>query len=338
MILRATSDLHLTRRTARLVFAALQELRDDAAEHGGVTVIAGDVFDQPELVHMPTWNELRETLHRWPAEVYVLAGNHDQYDGARNCLEGLAGGSCVVISQPTVTPYGAMIPYVSPEKFPEAIQYVSAVVERATAPPLPLLWCHAGFRGTYRNAMSVDRDGLACSVIPEGWLAIAGHYHMPQTAGRIIYCGSPYETTFAEEGQMKGWLRWDDATADIVPRRIPFRFAAPRHRTIEWDPTAGDLQAPMDLRPSDKIRLVVPVTRDEMKAYTKQIKAAGLEGAPILAQPSVAGIRGVIDPRLGTQEAVSRYVRSVVGVDNTQPDPTAMDEWAEEVGLWTGNE
>ena len=90
MIVRATSDLHLSQATAPLVFAALDELRAHARAHGGVTVLCGDIFDQAVSVHMPTFNRLVDVLHGWPGDLYVLVGNHDQYGTkGRHCMEAL---------------------------------------------------------------------------------------------------------------------------------------------------------------------------------------------------------------------------------------------------------
>ena len=173
--LRATSDLHLSERTADWGLAALRELHADAAKTKGTTVLVGDIFHEPEMVHMPTWNRLRRMLYTWPGKVYVIAGNHDQYDGQANCLEGLDGGACSVISKPTWTGIGRMLPYTVPEDFSAAL--ASCAHPPVGEPMLSFLWTHHGFKGAYRNAMSRDRDGVSCMEVPEGHLVITGHYH-----------------------------------------------------------------------------------------------------------------------------------------------------------------
>lgn len=346
VILRATSDLHLTERTAPWVFAALRELRDDSRAcqkltQENYTFILGDVLDQALTVHMPTYVQLRSMLQTWPGKVYVLPGNHDQYStGARyesrweNALVPLNGQNCRVVSMPVWGRLGRYLPYVKPETWAEELNRITGkpVGDRYC---LDIVWCHNGFRGAYRNAMSMDRDGVSCLDIPRGHVVVTGHYHMPQNLGRIVYCGSPYETSFAEEGQAKGWLRWENALEDPIPVRVPFGdLGAPRHYTIEWDPTKGPPTIPVGMKPTDRPRIVTNATRKDALAQAKQLRKAGLEGVPILAKPMEASTRGVVDPRLGPREAVGAYVHSVLGPDGTKPDPGAMVEYAEEAGLW----
>jgi hypothetical protein len=312
--------------------AALMELRADAEAHGGRTLILGDILDQPHTVHMRSYLALRELLHGWPGPVYVIAGNHDQFgDGWLNGLQALEGGACKVVSEPTATSWGRMLPYTKPESFVDVLE---ALPVHAGA--LPIVWCHHGFRGAYRNAMSQDRDGVSCMDIPPRHVVVSGHYHMPQNLGRIVYTGSPYQTSFSEEGQIKGWLRWADPAADPFPVRVPFRnVGAPRHYSISWDPADGPPERPEGMLDTDRPRIVTQVTRDEAKKHAAQLKKAGLDGVPILAAPSQARERrGVVDPRLGPVAAVQRYVSTVLGTDGQRPEPHDMTDFASEVNLW----
>ena len=236
------------------MFAALTEMRKDAEEYGGITLILGDVLEQPHTVHMRSYIELRQIFAMWPGKVYILPGNHDQFgDRWENALIPLNSDNCRVVSEPIWGPFGRILPYVKPERFKAELDSI----RKGSEVSLPLVWCHAGFRGAYRNAMSQDRDGVSCLDIPPNHIVVSGHYHMPQNLGRIIYTGSPYETSFAEEGQAKGWLRWEDASADPFPVRIPFSdLGAPRHFTIRWDPSEGPPEVPEAMLPTDRPRIV----------------------------------------------------------------------------------
>ena len=311
---RATSDLHLTESTASYVFAALQQLREDAEATGGATVIVGDVFDDAVQMHMPTWNRLADYLATWPSELWVVVGNHDQY-GPRyydNCLQHLrggAGGALHVVSRPTWSWLGRMIPYLREEQdFVAALEPGPGDIPPTGAPWLrDMVWAHQGFRGAYRNAMSVDRDGFAVSAFPKGKVICSGHYHMPQVVGPVVYCGSPYQTSFAEEGQRKGWLRWDDPFASLVPRRIEFDLNAPKHYTVHWDPAAGPPARPPEARDTDKIRVVTMAGRSVALDRKAQLDKAGLAGVPVLAKPDY-GTRVAVQADEGLEAAALRWV------------------------------
>lgn len=334
MVVRATSDLHLSPATERWVFAALGELRKDAVEHEGVTVLCGDIFDQGELVHMRLWNRLRDMLRGWPGSVVVIVGNHDQYDGERNALEGLASDvneimPIRVVSTPHSCSIGAVVAY-SPD-FTKASK--SAIGYLVPAHPR-VLWCHQGFQGAYVNAMRKDRDGAHVGAVPSEYMIISGHYHMPQTLGRLVYCGSPYETSFAEEGQRKGWLRWADIYEDTMPERIAFGdLGAPRHHTVHWDPEKGEPLVPAGLLAFDRVRVVTAASRKVALAAADQLKRAGLDGAALLAAPDIGIGRGVVEAGMDSREAARRYA-ATFGADPHRPDPAVMDEWAEERKLW----
>ena len=335
MVVRATSDLHLSGPTEDLVFAALGELRADAEATSGHTVIAGDVFDQGVTVHMPTWNRLRDLLHAWPGEVFVIAGNHDQYPGGDNCLRGLACDRVEVVSAPTATIVGPMVPYVRPGSFEMAVQRaLEAQRDRFLGVSPRVLWCHQGFKGAYLNSMRRDPDGVSPGAVPAGHITIAGHYHMPQNLGPLVYCGSPYETTFAEEGQGKGWLRWADIDNDAMPARVPFAYGYPRHHTIRWDPAAGPPPT-VDSSANDRVRVVTCATRREADAAADQLTKAGLGGVPVIAVADVDGGRGVVDPGADPRTAAEQFaIARFVADAGPGYDPVDMQEFADEETLW----
>jgi len=228
-----------------------------------------------------------------------------------------------------------MLPYCQPEHFTAALEAVGPAPIGAAA-FLPIVWTHHGYKGAYRNAMNRDRDGVSCAAIPPHHLVISGHYHMPQTLGRIVYCGSPYETSFAEERQQKGWLRWQDAESDPVPIRIPFGdLGAPRHFTIEWSPNAGPPAVPNGIVDRDIVRVKTNARRSEAQAAVGQLTKAGLEGIPVLARPDES-TRNEIDTSSGPRTAVEEWVWLQHGTQMHLPDPSAMMAWASEVGLMEG--
>ena len=326
-MIRATSDLHLSEATAPYVFAALDELREDARRHGGWTVLAGDIFDQATSVHVPTWQRLRRLLASWPGErIYVIAGNHDQYDGLYGTvLGGLESGKCRVVTVPLATPIGKMIPYCDPCAYRD---YVEMCVLPLEYRKIPLLWTHQGFRGAYRNRMLRDRDGVKPEDVDSSVITITGHYHMPQATGRVIYCGSPFEQTFAEEGQRKGWLRWSDAEKEPYPKRFAFEnVGAPRHFTVEWS-GEGEPEPPADARPGDRVRLRTTLTREQVQDRSAELVRAGLSAVPVLTRRTEAAMLTEInDPRVAALD----YLRRVHG---DRVDPSFAADWADENGLW----
>ena len=334
MIVRGTSDLHLTAATAPYVMAALEQLRADTVEHGGITVLGGDLLDQAEAVHTASFNNLRDVLHGWPGPVFVLPGNHDQYARPRHALEALEGGPVTVIHHDIWTEVGLMLPYGHPAEFWPRVSVKMAHIPEGVP---RIIWAHQGFKGAMMNTRKQDKEGIETEHLPEGWVIFTGHYHGPHEAGpdnRIYYFGSPYEVSFAEEGDVKSFIRFEDG----MVRRINYGdIGAPRHITVHWDPTIGGPQAPEGVRPQDIIRVKTKATLVQARQSADQLAKAGLGGAPLLAASEGAVGRGIIDATMQPREAAERYVFSVLAGEEGRPQPDEMIEWAQKEGLWDAN-
>jgi len=221
------------------------------------------------------------------------------------------------------------MPYVKADLFSETLSGITGAP--VGEPMLPFIWAHQGFKGAYRNAMSRDRDGVSFSALPERHLVVAGHYHLPQNLGRVIYCGSPYEMSFAEEGQQKGWLRWDDPFADPLPVRIAFgQLGAAKHYTVHWNPADGPPKPPDKITQQDKVRIITQATRKEALAESAQLVDAGLEGVVIPPRTEHASQRGVVRPGMGPIQAAIGYTLA----NPDRFDPVEMETFAQEEGLW----
>lgn len=330
--MRAASDLHLAPHTAQWVFEALADLRADADAHGGPTVIAGDIFDQPKVVDVPLFNRLRDTLAAFPDRVVIVPGNHDQYDGWRNACEALAGGNVEVVNEPRlVEGVGLCIPYTDPAKW-GAI--VANARPRLGTPKLPpLVFAHQGFKGSYLNSMVRDRTGIQVTGL-DGLVVATGHYHMPQNVAQVIYCGSPYQTSHAETGQLKGFLAWPAKVratwVDWLPDRRPYpSVTAPRYWTVTWDGT-GAPSKPAEAREGDIIRVVTTLSREALAgAPAKALKKAGLAGAAIVTAPQA---RPRVDLQaVGPVDAVDEYVQGVRTVN-----PEELRDFMQTEGVWPG--
>lgn len=328
MVIRATSDLHLTVNSVEYVMNALDELRKDSWEHGGHTVLPGDILDQPDSLPVREFMRLRARLQTFGGTVWVIAGNHDQYDTDGNsALELLKGGRVRVITRPTFTAIGRMIPYTKPDAFKAAFKACGewGMIDRD---PLPFVWCHHTFRSAYMNNTRRSTEGVNWRHVSADLLFISGHFHMPQVLGNVIYCGSPYQVSFSEEGQEKGWLRWEDPHSERIPERVPYKaVGAPQHYTIEWDPRQGPPERPDGISERDIVRVRALATREEASKAISQLEAVGLSSAPIQTQ-RVAGNDARSEVRgLSPREAAEEIVK------DSEVDPFEAREWAEE-NLW----
>jgi len=328
--MRAASDLHLAPHTAAWVFQALADLRADAKKFGGPTVLCGDIFDQSKVVDVPLFNRLRDELRAFPSIVVVIPGNHDQYNGWRNACEGLAGGNVIVVSQPAVIEdVGLCVPHTAASDWLGIVAQNEHLGHRP-----PLIFAHQGFKGSYLNNMVRDRTGIQVPAV-NGRLIVSGHYHMPQNVAQVIYCGSPYQTSHAESGQVKGFLAWGDDTlreswSHWLPERRPYpSVSAPRYWTVRWDGQGAPV-LPAGHREGDIVRIVTTFTRDNLDAAAaKAIKKAGLSGASIVTAPSTS-------PRVDVYATtpVAALEEYLVAARKDGIDPSDLRDFMTTEGAW----
>lgn len=295
--MRAASDLHLSAVSEPWVRRGLQMLRSDAERRGGPTILPGDILDQAEVVPSRFLDLLADELSAFPmddgADVVIILGNHDM-DNGRSPLRFLDGLANIrVIDKPCWTEHGLMVPYVPRAQFAAAVQEARTVraefgigqrtIYRKAKPtkkdPLetPILWCHQGVSGAWMNNLKRDEHGVA---IPEGLpveLVVTGHYHPPQVVGKVVYCGSLTQVSFAEEGQIKGFLSWEDARGAGVRALTRRAYClGPNHWTVDLDPKGAHV-LPGNFREGDIVRVRPPegMSRKEAEATVRGTPLAG---------------------------------------------------------------
>jgi len=296
--------------------------------NGGPTILVGDIFDVAEVLHGESLVALYRILADWPGEILIVPGNHDYPNHSLHStpLEvfHLAGeGETVwVATEPTWTRMGLLIPYQRPKDFWGAVKAAGPRPKWASN----VWWSHQGWNGAYMNTMRRETKGLTQGNITAD-LVVSGHYHLPHGVGKVVYCGSPYETTFACEGQVKGFLRWDGKA--LYPERVPFETSAPKHISIAWDPAAGPPTIP-DLRPQDIPRIITTASREVVRSATNQLVQAGVESVPVITRAiSAAAVRVDVS---APWEAVEVYLVERHGQSGL--DPVGVQRYAEGAKLW----
>lgn len=301
MTIRATSDLHLTADTADYVIAALLEVRAHAEKEPGMTIIPGDILDQPDTIPSRAWRRLNEVLQAWPEEIIVVPGNHDQTTYPLHALDTLAGGPVTVVDGDLWAPVGLVLPYGPPSLWSQRMK----ALESAPAGVPRIVWAHQGFRGALMNTRRRDHHGIPVA-LPPGWNLITGHYHSAHSVGpHLHYCGSPYEVSFAEEGDEKSFI----VVRDGAVERVPYGdLGAPRHITIDWEPAEGPPSVPSDLKDRDIVRVRTTASKAVARQAEAQLRQVGLAGAPLLAQAD--SFNAAVQSGMTEDEAFAAYVQA----------------------------
>jgi DNA repair exonuclease SbcCD nuclease subunit len=198
-------------------------------EEEGITtvLILGDTFDRRKYVNFYTYKRAREMFFDKLAakgiKVYMLAGNHDTYfkntnevNSVRLLLQEYT--NIKVIDEPCtiyLTDDGdlfkypvAMVPWICPENYQQSLEEINNT-------PAEICCGHfeiAGF-AMYRGMPS--EEGLSRELFRKFEFTFSGHYHHKSNADGIYYLGNPYELTWQDYNDTRGFHTFDLASRTL---------------------------------------------------------------------------------------------------------------------------
>lgn len=192
-------------------------------EEGIDTVLVlGDTFDRRKYVNFYTYKRTREMffdkLKEKNIQVYMLAGNHDTYYKNTNDVNSVdlmlkEYTNIHVIDKPQIIHVNkfdfCMIPWVCPENYEECMK----VIEETDAPVCCGHFEIAGF-AMYRGHPC--EEGLHRDTFRKFDFTFSGHYHHRSNADGIYYLGNPYELTWQDYNDTRGFHIFDLQTRELT--------------------------------------------------------------------------------------------------------------------------
>lgn len=186
----------------------------------------GDIVDRRKYVNFLTSQQLREQmidpLIERGISMDVIAGNHDTYykntndvNALNELLRGYEG--ITAYAETTEVELDGVkilyIPWICPENRDESFKRIE---ESRAAVALGHLEI-AGF--TLHPGHVMDETGLSPTIFDKFELTCSGHFHHRHQVGNIHYLGCPYEMTWSDYGNQKGFHIFDtsDRSLTFVP-------------------------------------------------------------------------------------------------------------------------
>ena len=234
-------------------------------------LILGDTFDRRKYVNFYSLQRAKEMFFNKLAErnitVHMLAGNHDTYFKNTNDVNSpdllLQEYSNInVIDSPVDIEVGgmqiAMMPWICPENYVESIEHIKAS-------PAVICMGHfeiAGF-AMYRGMES--HEGLSKEMFDKFDLVFSGHYHHRSDDGHIYYLGNPYELTWQDYNDPRGFHLFDTESRKLDFIRNPYTmFERIEYNDKETEPLELD---GIDLK--DKYVKLVVVNKTDYYKFDK---------------------------------------------------------------------
>jgi len=193
-------------------------------------LILGDTFDRRKYINFYALDRAKkmffDKLEERGIRVHMLAGNHDTYYKNTNEVNSpdlllVEYGNIDVISKAeTIVIDGTsicMIPWICSDNYQETLDHIKNTKAEICMGHLEI----AGF-AMYRGMES--HDGLAKETFEKFDLVFSGHYHHRSSDQHIHYLGNPYELTWQDYNDPRGFHLFDLDTRELEFFCNPYRM------------------------------------------------------------------------------------------------------------------
>lgn len=241
-------------------------------EEGINTVlILGDTFDRRKYVNFLTLKRAKEMffdkLEELGVTVHMLAGNHDTYFKNTNDVNSvdllLAEYTNINIIDSPTTIYVddipiCMMPWICAENYADSIETLKSTRAEICMGHFEI----AGF-AMYKGMES--HDGLDPSLFKKFDCVFSGHYHHRSSNDNITYVGNPYELTWQDYNDPRGFNTFDLSNRQLSFVVNPYTmFVRYEYDDATCDPDAVDVSVF-----SEKFVKVVVVNKADFYKFDK---------------------------------------------------------------------
>lgn len=213
-------------------------------ENGIDTVVQfGDLFDRRKYVNFVTLSRSRQyffdELAKRNIKLDVFVGNHDTFYKNTNDINSPDlllhdYKNISVYSEPVVKNYDgldiALLPWVNTSNYAQCIDFINNTKAQILFGHLEL----AGFE-MYRGAF--NDHGMDSKLFDKFDMVCTGHYHHRSSRGNIHYLGTPYEMTWSDYQDPRGFHILDTDTRDLKFIQNPYRM----FNKIHYDDTNKEM-------------------------------------------------------------------------------------------------
>ena len=189
----------------------------------GITEVIhlGDVVDRRKFINYKTLNSMKEMLFNPLKEmgvnIKIIIGNHDCYYKntlAVNSMTELTRGMphVIVYDEPAEISLdgknqAVFIPWICNENEEQSRE----LIEKTRA---PVAFGHLQIEGIEQHKGSFAIEGHSPSMFKAFQKVYSGHFHHKSETGNITYLGNPYEITWADYNDKRGFHIYDTETME----------------------------------------------------------------------------------------------------------------------------
>jgi len=206
-----------------IFFPYLEDNRIDTIIH------LGDIVDRRKYINFVTLRHLKDTFLNKVTDkgidLHVIIGNHDvPYKNTNeiNSMQELFDKHDVsYYSEATTVNFGdtpiCLMPWINNSNYAQAIQHMKDT-------PAQILFGHLEIAGCLMMRGQINEHGMDVGDFSKFDLVASGHFHTKSVTKNIHYLGCPYELTWSDYQDPKGFHIFDTDTRELEFVRNPYRM------------------------------------------------------------------------------------------------------------------
>jgi DNA repair exonuclease SbcCD nuclease subunit len=215
-------------------------------KHGIKTVVhLGDITDRRKYINFNILHLFRkcfvDPLTERGIDIHAIIGNHDSFyknTTKVNAFTELFQGNenFTVYTDPTLVNFDGLdvglVPWITMENEEETREFIMKVKAQ-------ILFGHLEINGFEIIPGVISREGFKQEYFKRFDMVFSGHYHRKMHQGNIDYLGAPYEMTWADYSDRRGFHLFDTDTRKLQFIENPYKV----FHKITYDDTHNDYES-----------------------------------------------------------------------------------------------
>jgi DNA repair exonuclease SbcCD nuclease subunit len=219
-------------------------------EHKIDTLIQlGDLYDRRKYINFNTLSLSRKyfftPLKERNTKTHIFCGNHDVFyknSNEINSVELLQGEyeNITTYVSPTDITIGdmqlAILPWICADNQKESMKFIKSTKAE-------VLLGHLELQGFEMYKGTVNEHGLHMREFDKFDMVFSGHFHHKSSSGNIHYLGTPYEITWGDWNDPRGFHIFDTQTRELTFIENPYKM----FNKVIYDDSLGDMETVLDI-------------------------------------------------------------------------------------------
>ena len=182
----------------------------------------GDVVDRRKFINYKTLSQMRhhffDACYGRYINLHVIIGNHDTFFKNTNslnsmdCLRVHDNHQVHIYEEPTEVDFNGlkcfMMPWICDENREQSLKAIQDTEAQ-------ILFGHLEVKGFEMHIGSFSREGVDANLFQKFDMAMSGHFHHKSDNGNIYYLGNPYQITWSDYKDPRGFHIFDTETREL---------------------------------------------------------------------------------------------------------------------------